>query len=313
MTLIGTISSFNWSQDATRDVDIPFSFQFIAKQVIPTPAVGAIQYTNQMSAIDFSRVSQFVTQSDINSLKGQINELTGVLMNPLSTLSDKSAALQKLGTGFGGAYGASQQDNQSTLGNFQSTIAGWDKNRASFFDTLASSSMFQTVNSSLLSVRMNLFAPVYGIMSSLTRLVINTFNSTVGLFNSVINPVRNILRDVTTISNQAIALVNLVNGSITGLGRVVTNGLSGLTTDFNTAIKSLGKAAGAVATAPITIAQSIAHMFSASKLNYDAPFLQTSVKLSFARPVLPNGTVLAPTKASLLAAIVPLDITHPTL
>ena len=72
----------------------------------------------------------------------------------------------------------------------------------------------------------------------------------------------NILRDITDISKKAIALVNLVNSSITGVGRNVNSQLKGLNSDFKTAIKTLGKAAGTIANAPVSAAQSARNMFS---------------------------------------------------
>lgn len=317
MKITGTISSFSYSQESSRDVDIPFNFQFIAKLIEPLPVTSSGMITsNKLAYVDFSKVAAFTKQSDINSLKGQVNSLTGVLMNPLATLGDKSTALQKLGTGVGGLYGSALEGAKGTLaGSFGGILGQADQARASFFDGIKTSGIFQSVTSGLLGVRMSLFSPIYGIMSSLSKLVVNTFNSTVGLLNSVVNPVRNLLRDITNISNQAVALVGLVNSAIGGVGRAITGQIAGLSTDFNTAILSLGKAAGAIATAPATVAQSIAGMFSSSQITGGAVFLKVTPKLAFSRPATLSlgGPVEPASKASLLAGIVPYNPTTPIL
>lgn len=313
MTLLGTISSFAWNQDASRDVDIPFTFQFLAKEILPTPATGKIQSTNQLASLNFDSAANFLGQSGINTLKAQMRAVSDLLMSPLSTLAQKAGALGMVGTGLGGSFGSMLEGARGTMGQFQSTIAGWDKARASFFDSVTSSSLFQSASTALLGIRLNLFAPVYGVLSSLTKLVTNAFASTLSLINSVVNPIRNMLRDITTIANQAVSLVNLVQGSISGIGRAISGGLAGIGADFDEAVRSLGRASGAIATAPVTVAQSVSLMFKSSQLTADAPFLQTSPKLSFARPVLPLGSAPPPTKASLMAGIAPLNVKKPVL
>jgi phage-related protein len=314
MTITGTISGFSWNQDANRDVDLPFQFQFIAKVVEPTTASGlSMPTTNLLNNVDFSHVAAFTGQSQINSLKGQVATLEQVLADPLSSTTDKAAALQALGTTTGGTYGTFLQNSNSALTGTQATIDSWTTAQQNFTSGVVNSSMFQSVESSLAGVRLNLFSPVYGVMSSLTKLVKNTFGTATGLIASVINPVRNILRDITNISNQAIALVNLVNTSVSGLGRYISGTLSGLSTDFQTAISTLGKAAGAIATAPLTVSQSIQAMFTNSALTTNTPFLTYSSKLSFTRPTLSIGSAPAPSKVALLAGIKPYSSSNPQL
>lgn len=314
MAVTGTVSGFSWHEDSDRDVDIPFSFQFIAKVVEPTTATGlSMPTTNLLNGVDFSHVAAFTGQSQINSLKGQVATLEQVLANPLSSLSDKASALSALGTTTGGSYGTFLQNSQSAFTGVSSIINGWNTSEQNFTAAVTSSSLFQTVQSSLAGVRLNLTSPIYGVMSSLMKLVKNTVGTATGLIASVINPVRNILRDITSISNQAIALVNLVNTSISGLGRYISGTLSGLSTDFQTAISTLGKAAGSLATAPLTVSQSIQAMFNNSALTANTPFLTTFPKLSFTRPILPIGSPPSPSKVSLLAGITPYSVSSPQL
>ena len=324
MTIIGTITGFSWSQNSQRDTDIPFSFQFIAKSIVPTPTTNAgVPNSNAINSVDFSQVAQFTSQaginalansSTLNTLSNKISNLSQVIQNPLSTISDKASALSGLGSSTSGIVGSIASAASDTLSSFQSTVNGWDSARASFFDSIQQSSLFQSVTSTLAGVRLNLFSPIYGIMSSLNKLVSNAFNSVTGLLNTVITPVRSILRDITNISNQAVALVGLVNSSVTGLAGAINGTFNAISTDFNTAIKSIGKAAGSIATAPITIAQSIGNMFSNSVLSYNAPFLASSSKVSFSRPILNvSGQQVIVPKYQLVTGIAKYSITNPTL
>lgn len=305
MAITGTISGFSWQQDASRDVDVPFSIQFIAKLIEPLPAVNNNVYaTNGVRTINFNKAAAFLGQSQINSLKGQVADLTSIIQNPSASLREKGNALNRLGGGVGGEFGAFLENSKNTLKGFQSTIDGWTKQQDNYFNSVRNSALYQTVTSSLNGIRTNLFSPIYGILSSLTKLVSNAFNSATSLFNSVINPVRNILRDITNISKQAIALVNLVNNSITTFGRTVTGQLKGTEQDFKTAIKTLGKAAGVIATAPLSMAQSIANMFSGGILDVNSAFLKTSPKLVFVRPSLSLSGTRPATRLNLLNGVV---------
>lgn len=302
MILTGTMSGFAWSQDASRDTDIAFNFQFIAKIVEPRPAqTGAMVNSNKIRGVNFSKVAAFTSQKQINDLKGQINSLSSVIQNPQSSLKDRSLALNKLGTGVGGSFGAFLEASKGTLDGVKSTTDGWSTSVLGAATSVRTSALFQTVTSSLNGIRANLFSPVYGILSSLTKLVSNTFNSVNSIFNSLINPVRTILRDITNISRQAIALVNLVNSSIVGVGRNVNSQLRGVKQDYKTAIKTLKKAAGTIAAAPISAAQSVKVMFNSGALNAGSAFLTSTPKIAFVRPSINITGKKPPTRLSLLA------------
>jgi len=304
MILSGTISAFNFSQDSARDVDVPFSIQFIAKTITPRPAVAdsAIS-SNLTNTIDFSKAAKFNSQKSINSLKGQIASLTNVIKNPLSSLKDKASALTSIGSGLSEVYSLASAGSKLT-----STIEGWSSGANSTFSNIKNSSMFQTITSTLTGIRTNLFSPIYGVLSSLTKLVSNVANGATRLFLSLITPVRNILRDITSIARKVQSLVNLVESSIKGFGRTVSGELKGVKADYKTALKELGKAAGAVASSPRTVSHALATMFSHGVLTTSAPFLKSSTKLTFNRPYLSSisGSGLVSTnKAALLKGVIP--------
>lgn len=300
MSITGTIVSFSWQQNANRDVDIPFTLQFLAKLVEPTPAVKTGLPTNNLvSGIDFSSASTTLNQAEINSLKGQVSSLSSIIKNPLSTLQQKGAALQKIGTGVGGSFGTSLENSKNGINSFRSTVDSWTQGENNFFNGIQQNVAFQSVTSSLNGIRTNLFSPVYGVLTSLTKLVSSTLGNATSIFNSVTIPVRNILRDITNISNETINLVNTVNSSITSFGRYTTGQIRGVEKDYKTAIQSLSKAAGVVATAPVTASQSISHMFQMGAISVQSPFLISVTKASFARP----SSTTPVSKAALLRSI----------
>ena len=294
MELTGTIPSFSWQQDATRDTDIMFTFQFIAKLINPIAvAQGPVVNTNRVRGIDFTKRDTTLPQADINRLKGTVEDLSVILQSSSSSLRDKAGALSQLGSGVEGSFYSFLNDSKGTLDSYRSTIEGWTKEQNSYFNSIQTSALYQSVTSSLNGIRTNLFSPIYGILSSLTKLVSNTLNSATNIFLGATTPVRNILRDITSISNKAISLVNLVNNSISSFGRNVNNELRGIDDDFRIAISTLGKAAGTIATAPLTVSNSLANMFSNGALSANASFLALSPKPTFLRPSL-NITGSAP-------------------
>lgn len=305
MAITGSITSFTWNQSSDRDVDIPFSLQFVAKVVEPLPATSDGMITsNKLAYVDFSQIASFTGIKQINSYKAQLQAATATIQNPSATLYDKASALGQIGTTTGGAFGQWLSDSKDTLTGYQATIDGWDKARADYVTGIKTSAAYQSVTSALAGIRLNLISPIYGIMSSLMKLVSNTANSAVSLLNGIVSPIRNILRDITNISKQAVALVNLVNSSIRGVGRAITGSINGIETDFKTAVQSLGKAAGAIATAPITVSQSVAGMFSNSGVTLNAPFLTYTSKLSYVKPVLSGlAPTSPPSRAELLVNI----------
>jgi hypothetical protein len=288
MAITGTISSFSYSQDSQRDIDIPFAFQFIAKLIEPIAAnLGPMVNTNLVKNVDFSQANTFLSGKGINSLKAQVAHLSSTVQDPLSSLRDKGAALGQIGSGVGGAFGDFLKGVKGTEQGIQATIDGWNKAQNSAFSAIANSTLYQTVTSSLNGIRTNLFSPIYGILSSLTKLVNNTVRNATALFNGIITPIRNILRDITNLSNQATALVNLVNNSIQSFGRNITNQIKGLTNDYKTAIKTLSKTAGTIASAPFSAAHSLKAAFSSGTLTTNSAFLtNTSHKIIFVRPSL---------------------------
>ncbi len=280
MTLTGSISGMSWDQDSGNDVAIQFSFQFLAKRVDPTaPVLTNVTDADMQSLIDFGKASKMISQQKINDIKQQSAALEDVVKNPNSTVADLGSALSKVGQGAGGTDKDKKKEEPNFLQQMNSDLQKWVKGQKKEGDA-TSKSLFSSVTANLTGIRTQLFSPVYGILTSLIKLVKNTAGQVNNVFNSLFKPVQNILRDITNISKQAVRLVNQVNSSIRGIGRNLTRQIAGTQGEFNKAMKSVGKAAGAIATSPKTVLQSVQEMFSAGAIPAEAAFLRENRRAS---------------------------------
>jgi hypothetical protein len=116
---------------------------------------------------------------------------------------------------------------------------------------------------SLNSLSSSVFAPVYGILSSITKVVKSVTGSTTSLISSFTNPVNAILRDIQNVSSQAMALANLVESSVNQIvsipGRMIGN--------IQATIQSLRNTAGVISRLPETISQSLQRLTSMGRLS----------------------------------------------
>lgn len=295
MVLTGTIASTSWSQDSSSDVSIPFYFTFLAKRVEPLSVAESDQLAQNL--IDFSKAQDFISQQQIASLKSALSALTGAVKDPSTTVAKLGSALysSSRSASMAGVIDSvkgfkSQVDNFAATNPFTSWLSG-------------QSSLFNTNSSALNGVRMQLFSPIYGVLTSLTKLVQKTFGDLTKIFTSLTSTVKNILRDIKNIANQAVGLVKLVNSNIKGLGRTIKSEISSTKKLFNSTMKSLGKAAGAIATSPITVLQSTKSMFSTGGLGGSAKvpaFLKDNKKASMSSAVAAFSKIGANYKIALL-------------
>jgi hypothetical protein len=262
MILTGTISSTSWTQDSSNDVSIPFSFSFLAKRIEPLAVVDSDKVAQNL--IDFSKAVGFISQQQIGSLKSSLQALTSAVQNPGTTIANLGSAM------YSSALAAAKSTFQvpsavqgaiDSLKGIQTSVQNFATNN-SFSNWLSGTAgLFNSNSAALNGLRMQMFSPIYGVLTSLTKLVQKTFGDITSIFKSLLSPVQNVLRDITNIANQATGLVKLVNSSIKGLGRMISSEIGSTKQQFSTAMKALGKAAGAVATAPVTVLQSTKAMF----------------------------------------------------
>lgn len=289
MVLTGTISSTSWTQDSSSDVSIPFYFTFLAKRVEPLSVSESDKVSQNL--IDFSKAQDFISQQQISSLKSRIASLTGAIQDPSTTIAKLGSALYSSAvSATSGSFAVPSAISGAidSLKNVGSQVSSFVSTNSFTSWLSAQASLFNTNSAALSGIRMQLFSPIYGVLTSLTKLVQKTFGDITSIFRSLTSPVQNILRDIKNIANQAIGLVNLVNSSIRGLGRTIRSEIGSTKKQFQSTMKSLGKAAGAIATSPVTVLQSTKSMFSSGGFggsNSIPAFLRDNKKASISSAV----------------------------
>jgi hypothetical protein len=273
MSMIGTITRMGWNQNAARDVDIPFNFTFLVKQIIPMPIIGSGRPLTKDAIVNANKAETFKTQSQIVSQKTALSKLAAVIQNPISTIKDYSSAL--ISNTILGGIGLSTPSLGSIINGGTSSFLskGIDSLTAGISSTTSSNgNIFSNVTSNLAGIRASLFSPVYGVLSSLTKLIKSVGGNSAGIISSFTNPVRDILRDIRNISNQAIGVVNLINGTIHNAANTSHN----LDADLRSTLALLKKTGGVISTAPQTITSNLRDMVNAGKLPATVGFLQNN-------------------------------------
>ncbi len=301
MTLIGSITSCKWDQDSNNDTSIPFTFQILVKELIPTPVVPLGKpISNSATKIDFKMSGEsFAPWKDILSLKSQGAKLVSTIKNPLSSVSSVAASLKGIGMG---VCSASDLDSITDgIAGFQGKIDSFSSSVTGIGNDVKGSSLFSSLTSGLAGVRASLFSPIYGVMNSLTKLVKNVFGTVDSVFNALTAPVKNILSDISSIANQAVNLVNSITAGVSAFGRNLSGGY-GLVSSIKKTLASLKKAKGSIAKAPSTIADAFKYAFNSGKAS-GAAFLVSRPRKSLNRPTRftskTNKTPLSPQLAIL--------------
>jgi hypothetical protein len=246
MVLVGTIASMSFNQNSDRDTDIPFQFEFMAKELIPIPVMNTnFVLSNAASLLNVSQASTFVDQLGLNSLKSSLSQFSSMVNSEL-------APLNTIAQGISG---------------FANTISA---------NLNSVSSAFYSVTATLAGLRASLFSPIYGVLSSLTKLV-GALSGVVNAFNSVVTQVNNIVRDLQNISSIAVGLVNLANAALfDGGGALLGTNSASISTSSATlqAIGNLSNSSGVISTAPPTLFQYLQSYVSAGQIPVTSPFMQ---------------------------------------
>jgi hypothetical protein len=302
MYVIGSFTHVDWAQNSQRDTDIQFTFQFMIKQLVPTAIrVAGVPVSNDAGLINFSAIPDFVTQTGINSIKSSVSSLQSLIQNPTSTSGQIASGITGLGSGLSaGINDISNYNDGSSNNSYGFTTDGSGANAFGFntsgnstangASSILSSSgdtsanVFASISANLTGLRASLFSPIYGVLSSLTKLVSSAMGSVTSIFNSLTSPVRDIIRAVTDISSQAIGIVNLVTGTINNL----TSNVAGIDQSLRQAIGTLENAAGTITNAPKTIFQDLGALISAGSFPVTVGFLQNKPQASLSASI--SGT-----------------------
>jgi hypothetical protein len=290
MTLIGTMTRMSFDQDSQNDVQINFEFQFQVKQLIPTPVtpIGA-PMSNAANQINWNTADSFLSQQGINSIKSQAGAALSVVQNPNSTVSQIGASLTGLGSGLSGGMSAlagSTTPVSQAIDNFTNSI-----NQATGTVVSTVNDVFYSVEANLAGIRASLFSPIYGVLTSLTKLISNVAGDVAAVFNTLASSVANIVRDVTSIAGQALGILGIINAatkSVLGLPDLIGS-------DIQIAIGGLMNTAGCISTIPATATMMLRSLVNSGNIPVSAGFLQNPPVASLS---LSSGNL--PTKVALL-------------
>lgn len=268
MEIIGSVMNMSYSQNSQRDTDIPFSFQVLAKVVTPrVMVVPAAGLSDAAAFIDFGRSDNFTgftNQSQINSLKNKVASAKSAIQNPLASASLISGIMSKLtfslgdviGAGNGGDSTAAQRQNGAQLptlgGTFSTDVNG--------------------VSTTLTGFRASIFSPVYGILSSITKVVKATTGDISAIISQFTNPVNTVLKDIRNVSAEAINVVNTIENSINNVINIPLQTIK----QVQQTIQTLKNTAGVISRVPETISDILKRLTKSGHINPTGAFLSGS-------------------------------------
>jgi len=257
MVVTGTISEFGHQQSSDRDTDIPFSMQFIVKDLIPLPCIipSGVPGTLVGDLIDFKANRTGVAGYSISS-----GTLGGGFFDPITTV----------------------------IGDATDALAGFMG---------GDSILVPNVGGALNSFRTSIFTPVFGVISSITKIVKTVTGSISSIISSFTNPVNRILRDIMNISTQATSVALLIESSVNDVINIPLRTV----TNFNNTIRSLKSTAGTISRMPENISQTLQRLVGGGRVKRGAAILSSGKNRNKSKTaVLSSGTPYMPNKSNTL-------------
>ena len=271
MMVVGTITRMSWNQNSARDVDIPFQFTIMAKNILPLPVALPNTPSSNSSSLNLSGVQNFISQAGINGIKaGSIasaaSSLLGTIKNPLSTVANYASSL----LGFGGVTSTQPSSSSTHVSSLIPTTGNTPMNQGASY----SNDLYLGNAAALSGVRASLFSPVYGVLSSLTKLI-STVSGT-NVTSTMPTAVQNIIRDVTNISTQAVGILNVLEGNSKVPGLWVTT--PGLNSNLlANATANLSSTKGIITAQPPTLSSTVLAMSTNGQLPATSNFIKNKI------------------------------------
>lgn len=142
--------------------------------------------------------------------------------------------------------------------------------------------------------RSTLFSPVFGVLTSVTKVVNTAGGDITKIISSFTNPINTVLRDIQGIAKQAIGIVTAIENNINKIVHQFTNVLQ----NIRKTISSLRRAAGVISRAPKTIKQIFNQLFKFGSLKSGAAFLTSGGKKKSKIALLHSGKPYTPASGS---------------
>ncbi len=287
VTLKGTISSLRYSQDSARDTDINFQFSLIVKEMIPTPVTIPTELlSHQAMKLNINTAgswARFQTTAEINGIKERINSMKASLSPTMDG---------------GSGWGSSAMSTIEGWGNsVNSTLSGWSDSVSGLYDSARS--MFEDATGGLFSVadlRANVLSPVYGVFTTLTKVVKSITGNISSILNAAANPLKGILKDIRTISNEALALVNAIEDGISDVVKIGTSTAD----DIRKTIRSLKNTAGAISRTPEDVTNILKRLSKAGKKSGNLASLKSNSRRRAKAALLNSGTAYTPSAGAII-------------
>jgi hypothetical protein len=262
MIITGTIMSMSYNQDASRDTDIPFTMTMHAKTAVPIPVrLPTSLPNNAAKLINWNKAQNFTSFADINKVKATSNDFIGDL--PLADEVQPMAIVNNVTKNGARLPHGAPTEKTTSVGIFGSSI----------------------------------FSPVFGVLTSITKVVKDVTGTIASIISSFTNPVLNLLRDVQTVATQAIGIATAITK---GVDKIL-NGPLQVFNQLKATILALKKAIGVISRVPRTIAQSFKQLVQAGRLSSGAAFLTSGGKSGKTKaPLLSSGRPYNPATSGTL-------------
>jgi hypothetical protein len=239
--------------------------------------------------LPFGAIPGFQTQQGINSIKSSASALQTLIQTPTSTTSDISSGITGLGSGLSAGIsdisnyndGSSSNTYGFTTGSSGAATSPTSSTTSVLSPTAAPvsggdpGSIFTSVSTNLTGIRASMYSPIYGVLSSLTRLVSAGVGDVSSIFSALTSSVGSIVRGVEDITAQALGIVGLVAGGVLGAAGIVIGGAEEADLAIRQTIGSLENAAGCITSVPQTGFQSLAYLISSGYMPANLGYLQT--------------------------------------
>lgn len=210
---------------------------------------------------------------------------------PSGSVSNLQGSLIDFKADRGGVHGWGVSLSSGSLGSGFMDTVGDLTNSLSLGGLL---DLGNSVGNTLNSFRTSIFSPVFGIISTITKIVKSVTGSISKIISSFTNPVNQILRDITSIATKATSIALLiessVNSNVSIPGRTVTN--------YNNTIRSLKKTSGTISRLPENISEIFKRQFASGNVKRGAAILSSGKKRKKSKAaVLSSGTPYLPHKS----------------
>jgi hypothetical protein len=257
--------------------------------------------TNIKSIMDKMGATGGLIGKGIDAAKSGFGNSTGqeitAVPDPLSNINFDG----DFGDVFGGAMAPevsrSIQQSQDLVQNQDWTDAGFDlppgfkdivtANTPNFLNSPATTNSASTTT--VLGFRASLFSPVFGVLTSITKVVQTTGGDISKVFSSFSEGVNSVLRDIVGISTQALAIVNAVVQVPLNVINAITN--------TKTALKNTK---GVISRLPEAISQSIKRLFKGGTSSNKTASLKGAPFLNGSAGFLTKGGTAPGSKLALL-------------